>query len=138
MLVIRIVRIDAGGEAGRARRRRRHIDKIGDAVWLGDGRMAGAPSLPVGETLEQQTADSLTLLGIVPAAKVKVLNLPSLDYLPSDKPEGLALIDDGPFEGSYAVLNDNDFGLFPGAEQIALGVRRRQLRQRRQPSRPQR
>jgi predicted extracellular nuclease/Ca2+-binding RTX toxin-like protein len=123
------------------------IDKIGDAVWLGNGRMAviergdsleptakkfifeidlkvatnlldpGAPSLPSG-TLEQQTADSLAALGIVPVAKIKVLNLPSLVYLPSDKPEGLALLDDG----SYAVLNDNDFGLFPGSEQIALGL----------------
>ncbi|MEO0732916.1 MAG: choice-of-anchor I family protein, partial [Bacteroidota bacterium] len=60
-----------------------------------------------GMTLEQMSADDLVAAGIQPIAKTKVLNLPSIGYLPSDKPEGIAILDDG----SIAVLNDNDFGL---------------------------
>lgn len=60
-----------------------------------------------GQTLEQQTPDSLAALGIEPVNKIKVANVPSLGYVAGDKPEGLALLDDG----RLAVLNDNDFGL---------------------------
>ncbi len=113
------------------------VDKIGDAVYAGDGTFfvierdsstetfgkkfifkvdlkgatnlldAGARSLPSGEILEQQTADDLADLGIHAVNKVKVLNLPSIGYLAGDKPEGLALLEDG----TLAVLNDNDFSL---------------------------
>ncbi|WNJ19302.1 choice-of-anchor I family protein [Pontibacter sp. G13] len=58
-------------------------------------------------TLEMMTADEIVNAGITAVAKRKVLNLPSIGYLASDKPEGLALLPDG----SLAVLNDNDFGL---------------------------
>lgn len=78
----------------------------------------GAPSLMAGKTLEQHTPDDLEAQGIVPVFKLKVTNLPTLGYLPSDKPEGLALLPNG----SLAVLNDNDFGLEPGAEATALGI----------------
>jgi phosphodiesterase/alkaline phosphatase D-like protein len=78
---------------------------------------AGAPAPLPGKTLEQHTPDDLAKAGIKPVYKRKVLNLPSLGYLPSDKPEGLALLPDG----SLAVLNDNDFGL-EGSATVALGV----------------
>lgn len=71
-----------------------------------------------GKTLEQHTPDELVALDIHPVYKYKVLNLPSLGYLPSDKPEGLTLLPNG----SLAVLNDNDFGLVPGLEKVALGI----------------
>ena len=60
-----------------------------------------------GMTLEAQSPDSLSVRGIAPAAKAKILNLPSVGYIPSDKPEGMALLPDG----RIAVLNDNDFGI---------------------------
>ncbi|MGD1704834.1 choice-of-anchor I family protein [Dapis sp. BLCC M229] len=66
-----------------------------------------APSLPEGETLEQQTADDLAELGIQAVNKTKVTNLPSIGYIAGDKVEGLSLLPDG----RLAVLNDNDFGL---------------------------
>lgn len=59
------------------------------------------------KTLEQMSADELAAAGVVPVHKTKVLNLPSIGYFPSDKPEGLALLPNG----AIAVLNDNDFGL---------------------------
>ncbi|MEO1412573.1 MAG: choice-of-anchor I family protein [Bacteroidota bacterium] len=59
------------------------------------------------KTLEMMTADELAAAGIRPVYKTKVVNLPSVGYLPSDKPEGLALLPNG----DLAVLNDNDFGL---------------------------
>jgi len=126
-----------------------NVDKVGDAVYAGDGKFlvierdssqdstsqkflfemnlngatnllgASAPGLPAGETLEAQSPDDLASLGIVPVNKIKIANLPSLGYLPSDKPEGLALLDDGRL---LAVLNDNDFGLKAGAEAIQLGI----------------
>ena len=113
------------------------VDKIGDAVYSGDGKFfaierdsstsptgkkfifeldltaatnllaPGAPALPAGSTLEQLSADQLAGLGIQPVNKTKVTNLPSIGYLAGDKPEGLALLPDG----RLAVLNDNDFGL---------------------------
>ncbi|NER80751.1 MAG: multifunctional hydrolase/phosphatase/nucleotidase, partial [Leptolyngbya sp. SIO1D8] len=121
-----------------------NVDKIGDAVYAGNGKfyvmerdssleptaqkfifemeLTGATNvlgMDFGpETLEQQTADDLAALGINPVNKVKVTNLPSIGYLPSDKPEGLAYLPDG----RLAVLNDNDFGLEPGAEAVELGI----------------
>ncbi|MEM6265210.1 MAG: esterase-like activity of phytase family protein [Bacteroidota bacterium] len=62
---------------------------------------------PNDKTLEMMTAFDLDTAGIRPVFKHKILNLPSIGYLPSDKPEGLAQLPDG----SLAVLNDNDFGL---------------------------
>ncbi len=62
---------------------------------------------PDDKTLEMMSADELVAAGIQPLFKNKVLNLPSIGYLPSDKPEGLALIPGG----DLVVLNDNDFGL---------------------------
>ncbi|MEM1322655.1 MAG: esterase-like activity of phytase family protein [Bacteroidota bacterium] len=62
---------------------------------------------PDDKTLEMMTADELVTAGIRPVHKTKVVNLPSIGYLPSDKPEGLALLPDG----GLVVLNDNDFGL---------------------------
>lgn len=71
-----------------------------------------------GITLEEHTPDAMIAAGINPVYKTKVLNLPSLGYLPSDKPEGLALLPGG----NLAVINDNDFGLEEGAEAIELGI----------------
>ena len=63
--------------------------------------------------LEGMTADELAEMGINAVTKTKILNLPSIGYQAGDKPEGLALLDDG----SLAVINDNDFGLLD--EEIA-------------------
>lgn len=57
--------------------------------------------------LEGMTADELAEMGIQTLNKTKVLNLPSVGYQAGDKPEGLALLENG----SLAVINDNDFGL---------------------------
>jgi len=114
-----------------------NVDKIGDAVYAGNGLFyilerdsstenfakkylysfnligatnlldIGAPPLLAGQTLEQHTPDELATAGISPVNKIKVANLPSLGYLAGDKPEGLALLPDG----RLAILNDNDFGL---------------------------
>lgn len=59
------------------------------------------------KTLEQMTVDELVAAGIKPVFKQKILNMPSLGYLPSDKPEGLGILSDG----TIALINDNDFGL---------------------------
>lgn len=113
------------------------VDKIGDAVYAGDGKFfvierdssledsakkfifeidlqgatnlqaEDAPELPDGSTLESFTADELIDLGIDPVNKVKVTNLPSIGYQAGDKPEGLTLLPDG----RLVVLNDNDFSL---------------------------
>ena len=113
------------------------VDKIGDAVYAGDGKFFvterdsstseaakkfifeidlkgatnllddDAPSIPNNSTLEQLTANDLIGLGIQPVDKIKVTNLPSIGYLAGDKPEGLTLLPDG----RLAVLNDNDFAL---------------------------
>ncbi len=77
-----------------------------------------APQLGAGQTLEQQSLDELAELGITVASKRKVTNLPSLGYLPSDKPEGIAMLPDG----GLAVLNDNDFGIDPEVATIGLGL----------------
>ncbi|MGK7892688.1 MAG: esterase-like activity of phytase family protein [Xenococcus sp. (in: cyanobacteria)] len=114
------------------------VDKIGDAVYAGDGKffvierdsgtdadskkfifevdLTGATNIlgtdistatDEGNTLEGKTADELLAMGVNAVTKTKILNLPSIGYLAGDKPEGLALLDDG----SLAVINDNDFGL---------------------------
>lgn len=62
---------------------------------------------PDDKTLEMMSAEDLAAAGIRPVHKNKLLNLPSIGYLPSDKAEGLALIPGG----ELVVLNDNDFGL---------------------------
>ncbi|NRB52126.1 MAG: esterase-like activity of phytase family protein [Saprospiraceae bacterium] len=72
---------------------------LGTAISLEDGS--------TGMSLEQMTADEIVAAGVQPVHKTKVLNLPSIGYLPSDKPEGLAILPGG----DLAVLNDNDFGL---------------------------
>ena len=113
------------------------VDKIGDAVYVGDGKfqvierdsgtdadsekfifevdLTGATNIlgtdlstATGEdtALESMTPDDLAKMDIQPVTKTQILNLPSIGYLAGDKPEGLALLDDG-----LAVINDNDFGL---------------------------
>ena len=122
-----------------------NVDKIGDAVYAGDGKffvierdsslennaqkfifevdLRGATNILGqrgldGDTPEQLSPDKLAALGVQPVAKRKVTNLASLGYLPSDKPEGIALLPDG----RIAVLNDNDFGLVEGAKAVQLGI----------------
>ncbi|MEM8777509.1 MAG: esterase-like activity of phytase family protein [Cyanobacteria bacterium P01_G01_bin.49] len=69
-------------------------------------------------TLESLSIDDLAAEGIQVVSKLKVTNLPSLGYQPSDKTEGLSLLP----AGRLAVLNDNDFGLVEGAEAVQLGL----------------
>jgi Ca2+-binding RTX toxin-like protein len=118
------------------------VDKIGDAVYKGDGKFlvierdsgttadskkiifeidfSGATNIlgtdlakaTGSNALEGMTADDLTEMGVQAVHKTKVLNLPSIGYVAGDKTEGLALLPDG----SLAVINDNDFGLL--AEEI--------------------
>lgn len=105
-----------------------NVDKIGDAVYIGDGKfyvvdrdsavgptskkplfmidINGATNLLAQKTIEQRTPDELAA-PIKAVNKIKVANLPSLGYVAGDKIEGLALLDDG----RLAILNDNDFGL---------------------------
>ncbi|MCI4671644.1 MAG: choice-of-anchor I family protein [Bacteroidia bacterium] len=148
--VVRILMVNGGGvpvaeyvylleQNSRSRFGISRVDKIGDAVYIGNDKywvlerdssnpdeeegkkyvfeidLSGATNIlgtelsnrTEGATLESMSADELAAMGIRPAAKRKVVNLPSIGYLASDKPEGLALI---PGVG-MAVLNDNDFGL---------------------------
>ncbi|MBK8906956.1 MAG: choice-of-anchor I family protein [Rhodospirillales bacterium] len=124
-----------------------NVDKIGDAVFAGNGRFfvnerddsleafgkkfvfeidtsfatnVLGMTFDGDRTLEQLTAEDFATLGITPVAKTKVLNLPSIGYDGVDKSEGLALLPDG----RLAVLNDNDFGLLdqpaPGDGTVAL------------------
>ena len=114
------------------------VDKIGDAVYAGDGKiqvierdsgtdansekfifevdLTAATNIlstdlstatEEDSALESMTPDDLAEMDIQPVTKTQVLNLPSIGYTAGDKPEGLALLDDG----SLAVINDNDFGL---------------------------
>ena len=126
------------------------VDKIGDAVWAGNGIMyvlerdSGVPGEDESKkyiyridinsatnilgtdlsnkmtsedendkTLEMMSADDLKAGNIMPVFKIKTLNLPSIGYLPSDKPEGLAYVPNpgNPMDFILVVLNDNDFGL---------------------------
>ena len=128
-----------------------NVDKIGDAVYAGDGKFfvierdsgtnatsrkpiykidtEGATNLltdpinPVpGLTLEQHTPDQLQQAGIQTVSKTEVVNLPSVGYLPSDKPEGLAIVPDGADAPTLAVLNDNDFAENPETSAIRMGI----------------
>ncbi|MGL5080510.1 MAG: choice-of-anchor I family protein [Microcoleaceae cyanobacterium] len=126
------------------------VDKIGDAVYQGNGQfivverdsgttmdskkivfevdLTGATNVfgtelamqTTENTLETLTADDLSALGIQAVTKTKLFNFPSIGYIAGDKTEGLALLPDG----SIAVLNDNDFGLLdeeiPGDGSVAL------------------
>lgn len=110
------------------------VDKIGDAVYAGNNKFlvlerdSELPGVAEGKkyifeinlagatntlgvngsmTLEQQSADELMAAGIKAVHKTKVANLPTLNYISSDKPEGLTLLPGG----EIAVMNDNDFGL---------------------------
>ncbi len=112
------------------------VDKIGDAVYKGDGKFlvierdSEDPTVREGkkyifeidinfatniigqhrnrhEKLEQLTADEILAEGIRVVQKTKVTNLPSIGYNGSDKPEGIALLPNN----EIAVLNDNDFGI---------------------------
>ena len=116
-----------------------NVDKIGDAVWLGgnkfgviqrDGELgleanklvfeidlSDATNLETdvfnlipGKTLEEHTAAELVTAGITTVDKNLLFNLTDLGYVAGDKPEGLALISGGKYP-SFAVINDNDFGL---------------------------
>ena len=119
--------------------REQNTDKIGDAVYAGNGRFyiierddsvlrsgkkmlfefnllgatnlraLGAPALLPGLTLEQHSLDQLAQTGIRPVSKIKVSNLPSIGYFEGDKLEGMALL----ANGELALLNDNDFGIAP-------------------------
>jgi hypothetical protein len=123
------------------------VDKIGDAVALGDGEflvierdsavgpeaekfifqidISNATNLeelegvPTGfdEGLEQQSELGLATVGITPVEKSLYVDLIGAGYLAGDKPEGLALIN----ENTLAVLNDNDFGLL-GSFDPATGL----------------
>jgi len=108
-------------------------DKIGDAVSLGNGeflvierdsgfgpesqkkifRISIDDATNIQEltpdsdaTLESLTPEELADRGINPVSKSVYADLTALGYSFTDKPEGLALID----ENTVAVLNDNDFG----------------------------
>jgi len=76
-----------------------------------------APALMEGKTLEEHSADDLASIGVQPVFKSKVLNLPSIGYIPTDKPEGLALLP----SGSLAVTSDNDFTQ-GGFETVSIGI----------------
>lgn len=75
---------------------------------------------PGDKTLEMMTAQDLATAGIIPVHKTKVLNLPSIGYLPNDRPEGLAQLPDG----SLAVINDNQYGTASRgiSDDISLGI----------------
>ncbi|MGK7902185.1 MAG: choice-of-anchor I family protein [Hormoscilla sp.] len=108
-------------------------DKIGDAVSLGNGEFLvierdsgfGPESqkkifhISIDDatniqeltpdpdaTFESLTPEALADQGINPVSKSVYADLTALGYSFTDKPEGLALID----ENTVAVLNDNDFG----------------------------
>ncbi len=116
------------------------VDKIGDAVALGNGEflvierddafgptaqkyifhislnnatnLLDRPDLPIGRNggLELQSWLGLAKLGVTPVEKRLLVDLAEIGYHMGDKPEGLALID----ENTLAVLVDNDFGLAGG------------------------
>ncbi|AOW21831.1 hypothetical protein LPB138_14570 [Urechidicola croceus] len=112
------------------------VDKIGDAVYTGNGKFlvlerdSSGPtntegkkyifeidinyatnilnlSLTGGKELEEMTTDEIVAEGIFIAQKNKILNLPTVGYQSSDKAEGIALLPNN----EIAVMNDNDFGL---------------------------
>ncbi|GAA3646063.1 choice-of-anchor I domain-containing protein [Flavivirga jejuensis] len=112
------------------------VDKMGDAVYAGDGKFlvierdSEGPTVSTGKKyvfeidinfatnilnttitggkeLEELTADEIAAQNIQAVHKTKVLNLPSVGYQGSDKAEGIALLPNN----EIAVINDNDFGL---------------------------
>ncbi len=112
------------------------VDKIGDAVYTGNGKFlvierdSEGPTVSVGKKyvyeidinfatnilnetitggkeLEELTADEIVAKNIRPVHKTKVINLPSVGYQGSDKAEGIALLPNN----EIAIINDNDFGL---------------------------
>ncbi|MCB1120480.1 MAG: choice-of-anchor I family protein, partial [Verrucomicrobiae bacterium] len=87
---------------------------INYATNLMDG---DAPAPLEGKTWEQHSADDLAAVGVSPVWKLKVTNLPTLGYVPSDKAEGLALMEDG----TLAICNDNDFTQ-AGYPNLTLGL----------------
>ncbi len=70
--------------------------------------------LAEGETFESLSLEELAAKGIIPVTKEIHADLTQLGYTFTDKPEGLALIN----ETTIAVINDNDFG----AEGIDTGL----------------
>ncbi|MGK7954021.1 MAG: esterase-like activity of phytase family protein [Crocosphaera sp.] len=115
-----------------------NVDKIGDAVWLGNNRFAVIQrdsalgleanklifeidlseatnletdvfNLIPGKTLEEHTEEELATAGIIPVDKTFLFNLPDLGYLAGDKPEGLAIIPGK--NPTFIVINDNDYEL---------------------------
>jgi hypothetical protein len=73
---------------------------------------------PDDKTLEMMSADDLAIAGVQPVYKTQVLNLPSIGYLPSDKPEGITSLPDG----RLVVVNDNDFGIAGAGISDAVSV----------------
>ena len=71
------------------------------------------------EPMPFESLDESQLLeqGITPVMKTLVINLAAAGYNFADKPEGLALLN----EDTFAVLNDNDFGLV-GSFDLATGL----------------
>uniref|UniRef100_UPI003569763F choice-of-anchor I domain-containing protein n=1 Tax=Seonamhaeicola sp. TaxID=1912245 RepID=UPI003569763F len=112
------------------------VDKIGDAVYTGNGKFlvierdSEGPDAEYGKKyvfeidinyatnvlnyalsgskeLEEMSADEILAEGIIVSHKNKVVNLPSIGYKSSDKAEGIALLPNN----EIAIINDNDFGL---------------------------
>ncbi|MGJ8742910.1 choice-of-anchor I domain-containing protein [Polaribacter sp.] len=112
------------------------VDKIGDAVYTGNGKFlvierdSEGPTVSYGKKyifeidinyatnilgtaltgtkeLEELTADEIAAQNILTVHKNKVVNLPSVGYQGSDKAEGIALLPNN----EIAVINDNDFGI---------------------------
>lgn len=117
------------------------VEKIGDASWLGDSRLAvieqnsklgpdgrryvtevdltGATNLltdairlPEGTRLEDLQLTELTELGIAPLTKRRLFDLVALGF-EADKVEGLAVVPAEAEGGSplLVIVNDDDFGL---------------------------
>ncbi|TGV00936.1 choice-of-anchor I domain-containing protein [Flavivirga rizhaonensis] len=112
------------------------VDKIGDAVYTGNGKFlvierdSEGPTISTGKKyvfeidinfatnilntvltgakeLEELTADEIAAQNIQAVHKTKMFNLPSIGYQGSDKAEGIALLPNN----EIAIINDNDFGL---------------------------
>ncbi|GAA3601658.1 esterase-like activity of phytase family protein [Flavivirga amylovorans] len=112
------------------------VDKIGDAVYTGNGKFlvierdSEGPAVSTGKKyvyeidinfatnilnktltgtkeLEELTADEIVAQNIQAVHKTKMFNLPSIGYQGSDKAEGIALLPNN----EIAIINDNDFGL---------------------------
>jgi hypothetical protein len=112
------------------------VDKMGDAVYTGNGKFlvierdSEGPTVATGKKyvfeidinyatnilntvisggreLEELTADEIAAESIIAVHKNKVVNLPSVGYQGSDKAEGIALLPNN----EIAIINDNDFGL---------------------------